>query len=149
MCIRDSTTRDNLIISANFVNELEIGSATHTILFGIEVVDTDNKNFRYNTNFTNAGALPLANDGTGIYAAGSSQAGKSDRETFSIADMRAGMFNRDEAGAAVTLDFTEKLNNSTTTEFEVTSFFLQDQIDVSDNLKLLIGARFDLSLIHI
>ena len=139
----DPTTRDNLIISANFVNELEIGSATHTILFGIEVVDTDNKNFRYNTNFTNAGALPLANDGTGIYAAGSSQAGKSDRETFSIADMRAGIFNRDEAGAAVTLDFTEKLNNSTTTEFEVTSFFLQDQIDVSDNLKLLLGARFD------
>ena len=139
----DPTTRDNLIISANFVNELEIGSATHTILLGIEVVDTDNKNFRYNTNFTNAGALPLANDGTGIYAAGSSQAGKSDRETFSIADMRAGIFNRDEAGAAVTLDFTEKLSSSTTTEFEVTSFFLQDQIDVSDNLKLLLGARFD------
>ena len=139
----DPTTRDNLIISANFVNELELGSATHTILFGVEVVDTDNKNFRYNTNFSNAGALPLANDGSGIYAAGSSQAGKSDRETFSIADMRAGIFNRDEAGAAVTLDFTSSLNNSTTTEFEVTSFFLQDQIDVSDNLKLLLGARYD------
>ena len=140
---RDPTTRDNLSISANFVNELELGSATHTILFGVEVVDTDNKNFRYNTNFSNAGALPLANDGSGIYAAGSSQAGKSDRETFSIADMRAGIFNRDEAGAAVTLDFTSSLNNSTTTEFEVTSFFLQDQIDVSDNLKLLLGARYD------
>ena len=139
----DPTTRDNLIISANFVNELELGSATHTILFGVEVVDTDNKNYRYNTNFSNAGALPLANDPTGIHAAGSDQAAKSDRETFSIADMRAGIFNRDEAGAAVTLDFTEKLNNSTTTEFEVTSFFLQDQIDVSDNLKLLLGARFD------
>ena len=57
--------------------------------------------------------------------------------------MRAGIFNRDEAGAAVTLDFTSSLSNSTTTEFEVTSFFIQDQIDVSDNLKLLIGARYD------
>ena len=139
----DPTTRDNLIISANFVNELELGSATHTILFGVEVVDTDNKNYRYNTNFSNAGALPLANDPTGIHAAGSDQAAKSDRETFSIADMRAGIFNRDEAGAAVTLDFTSSLSNSTTTEFEVTSFFIQDQIDVSDNLKLLIGARYD------
>ena len=140
---RDPTTRENLIISANFVNELELGSATHTILFGVEVVDTDNKNFRYNTNFSNAGALPLANDGSGIYPTGNSQAAKSDRETFSIADMRAGNFNRDEAGAAVTLDFTSSLNNSTTTEFEVTSFFLQDQIDVSDNLKILLGARCD------
>ena len=140
---RDPTTRENLIISANFVNELELGSATHTILFGVEVVDTDNKNFRYNTNFSNAGALPLANDGSGIYPTGNSQAAKSDRETFSIADMRAGNFNRDEAGAAVTLDFTSSLNNSTTTEFEVTSFFLQDQIDVSDNLKILLGARYD------
>ena len=139
----DPTTRDNLIISANFVNELELGSATHTILFGVEVVDTDNKNYRYNTNFSNAGALPLANDPTGIHAAGSDQAAKSDRETFSIADMRAGIFNRDEAGAAVTLDFTSSLSSSTTTEFEVTSFFIQDQIDVSDNLKLLIGARYD------
>ena len=139
----DPTTRDNLIISANFVNELELGSATHTILFGVEVVDTDNKNYRYNTNFSNAGALPLANDPTGIHLAGSDQAAKSDRETFSIADMRAGIFNRDEAGAAVTLDFTSSLSSSTTTEFEVTSFFIQDQIDVSDNLKLLIGARYD------
>ena len=139
----DPTTRDNLIISANFVNELELGSATHTILFGVEVVDTDNKNYRYNTNFSNAGALPLANDPTGIHAAGSDQAAKSDRETFSIADIRAGIFNRDEAGAAVTLDFTSSLSSSTTTEFEVTSFFIQDQIDVSDNLKLLIGARYD------
>jgi len=140
---RDPTTRENLIISANFVNELELVSATHTILFGVEVVDTDNKNFRYNTYFTNAGALPLANDAAGIFAADSSQAGKNDRETFSIADMRAGIFNRDEAGSTVTLDFTSSLNNSTTTEFEVTSFFLQDQIDVSDNLKILLGARYD------
>jgi len=139
----DPTTRDNLIISANFVNELELGSATHTILFGVEVVDTDNKNYRYNTNFSNAGVLPLANDPTGIHAAGSDQAALSDRETFSIADMRAGIFNRDEAGVAVTLDFTSSLSSSTTTEFEVTSFFFQDQIDVSDNLKLLIGARYD------
>ena len=140
---RDPTTRENLIFSANFVNELEFGSTTHTLLFGAEIVDTDNKNFRYNTAFSNGGSLPLANDTAGIYPIGNSQAAKGDRETFLVSDIRAGNFNQDEAGAAVTLDFTSSLNNSTTTDFEVTSLFIQDQIDISDSLKLLVGARYD------
>ena len=140
---RDPTTRENLIFSANFVNELEFGSTTHTLLFGAEIVDTDNKNFRYNTAFSNGGNLPLANDTAGIYPTGNSQAAKGDRETFLVSDIRAGNFNQDEAGAAVTLDFTSSLSGSTTTDFEVTSLFIQDQIDISDSLKLLVGARYD------
>ena len=140
---RDPTTRENLIFSANFVNELEFGSTTHTLLLGAEIVDTDNKNFRYNTAFSNGGNLPLANDTAGIYPTGNSQAAKGDRETFLVSDIRAGNFNQDEAGAAVTLDFTSSLSGSTTTDFEVTSLFIQDQIDISDSLKLLVGARYD------
>ena len=139
----DPTERDNLIISANFVNELEFGTTTHTILFGAEFVETENKNHRYNTYFQNAGAAPLANDATGIYPTGNSQATKTDRETFLVADIIAGNFGVDEAGAAVTLDFTSDLSVSTTTDFDVTSIFVQDQIDVSDNLKILLGARYD------
>ena len=33
---RDPTERENLIISGNFINELEIGSSTHTLLVGVE-----------------------------------------------------------------------------------------------------------------
>ena len=139
----DPTSRDNLIFSLNFVNEFETGSATHTLLVGAELVDTDNANHRYNTYFTNAGAAPLANDPSGIYPTGNKQAPKYDRETFLISDIRAGVFNRDEAGAAVTLDFTSSLSSRTTTEYEVTSIFIQDQIDFSDSLKLLIGGRYD------
>lgn len=139
----DPTERDNLIISANFVNELEFGTTTHTILFGAEFVETENKNHRYNTYFQNAGAAPLANDAAGIYPTGDSQATKTDRETFLVTDIIAGNFGVDEAGAAVTLDFTSDLSASTTTDFDVTSIFVQDQIDVSDNLKILLGARYD------
>ena len=139
----DPTSRDNLIFSLNFVNEFETGSATHTLLVGAELVDTDNANHRYNTYFTNDGAAPLANDPSGIYPTGNKQAPKYDRETFLISDIRAGVFNKDEAGAAVTLDFTSSLSSRTTTEYEVTSIFIQDQIDFSDSLKLLIGGRYD------
>ena len=139
----DPTSRDNLIFSLNFVNEFKTGSATHTLLLGAEIVDTDNANHRFNTYFTNAGAAPLANDPSGIYPTGNKQAPKYDRETFLISDIRAGVFNKDEAGAAVTLDFTSSLSSRTTTEYEVTSIFIQDQIDFSDSLKLLIGGRYD------
>jgi catecholate siderophore receptor len=139
---RDPTSRNNLIFSLNFVNEFKTRSATHTLLVGAEIVDTDNANHRFNTYFTNAGAAPLANDTSGIYS-GMSQLTKYDRETFLISDIRAGVFNKDEAGAAVALDFTSSLSSKTATEYEVTSIFIQDQINFSDSLKLLIGGRYD------
>jgi catecholate siderophore receptor len=139
---RDPTSRNNLIFSLNFVNEFKTRSATHTLLVGAEIVETDNANHRFNTYFTNAGAAPLANDTSGIYS-GMSQLTKYDRETFLISDIRAGVFNKDEAGAAVALDFTSSLSSKTATEYEVTSIFIQDQINFSDSLKLLIGGRYD------
>ena len=36
----DPTERENTIISGNLINELEIGSSTHTLLFGAEMIDT-------------------------------------------------------------------------------------------------------------
>ena len=45
----DPTERENLIISGNLINELQIGSTTHTLLMGVEVIDTDNTNLRYDT----------------------------------------------------------------------------------------------------
>ena len=115
---RDPTSRNNLIFSLNFVNEFKTRSATHTLLVGAEIVDTDNANHRFNTYFTNAGAAPLANDTSGIYS-GMSQLTKYDRETFLISDIRAGVFNKDEAGAAVALDFTSSLSSKTATEYEL------------------------------
>ena len=116
----DPTERENTIISGNLINELEIGSTTHTLLFGAEMIDTSNKNKRYDTYWATT---------------------KSDKETFNIT--RPMNFLVNSVGVATNNDFAEDLNRQTQSDIEVTSIFFQDQIDVSDNLKLLIGGRHD------
>ena len=116
----DPTERENTIISGNLINELEIGSTTHTLLFGAEMIDTTNKNKRYDTYWATT---------------------KSDKETFNIT--RPMNFLVNSVGVTTNNDFTEDLNRQTQSDIEVTSIFFQDQIDVSDKLKLLIGGRHD------
>ena len=116
----DPTERENTIISGNLINELEIGLTTHILLFGAEMIDTSNKNKRYDTYWATT---------------------KSDKETFNIT--RPMNFLVNSVGVATNNDFTEDLNRQTQSDIEVTSIFFQDQIDVSDKLKLLIGGRHD------
>ena len=116
----DPTERENTIISGNLINELEIGSTTHTLLFGAEIIDTSNKNKRYDTYWATT---------------------MSDKETFNIT--RPMNFLVNSVGVATNNDFAEDLNRQTQSDIEVTSIFFQDQIDVSDKLKLLIGGRHD------
>ena len=116
----DPTERNNTIISGNLINELEIGSTTHTLLFGLEMIDTINKNKRYDTYWST---------------------NKSDKEAFSI--FRPMSFLVNSAGLATNNDFTADLNSQTQSDIEVNSIFFQDQINVSEKLKLLIGGRYD------
>jgi catecholate siderophore receptor len=117
----DPTERENTILSANLINELEIGSITHTLLFGLEMIDTINKNKRYDAYWST---------------------NKSDKETFKITRPMSFLVN--SAGIATNNDFTEDLNSQTQSDIEVTSIFFQDQIDVTKKLKLLIGGRHDI-----
>ena len=121
---KDPTERENLIVSANLVNELQIGNTTHTILFGAELIDTDNKNERYDSYFSTTGT---------------------DREVFSIPSSMSGTLDisTNSAGVATVLDFTSDLNRRTASEIEVTSVYFQDQIELSDNLLVLLGGRLD------
>ena len=121
---KDPTERENLIVSANLVNELQIGNTTHTILFGAELIDTDNKNERYDSYFSTTGT---------------------DREVFSIPSSMSGTLDisTNSAGIATVLDFTSDLNRRTASEIEVTSVYFQDQIELSDKLLVLLGGRLD------
>ena len=121
---KDPTERENLIVSANLVNELQIGNTTHTILFGAELIDTDNKNERYDSYFSTTGT---------------------DREVFNIPASMSGTLDisTNSAGVATVLDFTSDLNRRTASEIEVTSVYFQDQIELSDNLLVLLGGRLD------
>ena len=117
---KDPTERTNLIISGNIVNEFQTGSAKHTLLVGAEIIDTENENFRYNTFFITT---------------------EDDNEVFNIS--RPINFGVNAAGVRTYNDFTADLKSSTESDIEVTSFYIQDQIDVNDNFKIMLGGRFD------
>lgn len=118
----DPTSRESLTISGNLIKEW----GNHTLLVGAEIVDTENKNHRYNTNWS---------------------ATSDDQATFAVTrPMTFTMTSASDpvaANTATSLDFTSSLNNSTETDIEVTSFYFQDQIDITDNLILTLGGRFD------
>ena len=117
---KDPTERTNLIISGNIVNEFQTGSAKHTLLVGAEIIDTENENYRYNTFFITT---------------------EDDNEVFNIT--RPINFGVNAAGVRTYNDFTADLKSSTESDIEVTSIYIQDQIDVTDNFKVLLGGRFD------
>ena len=117
---KDPTERTNLIISGNVVNEFQTGSVKHTLLVGAEIIDTENENFRYNTFFITT---------------------EDDNEVFNIT--RPIDFGVNAAGVRTYNDFTADLKSKTASDIEVTSFYIQDQIDVSDNFKIMLGGRFD------
>ena len=116
----DPTERNNLIISGNIVNEFQTGSAKHTLLVGAEIIDTENENYRYNTFFITT---------------------EDDNEVFNIT--RPINFGVNAAGVRTYNDFTADLKSSTESDIEVTSLYIQDQIDVTDKFKILLGGRFD------
>ena len=117
---KDPTERTNLIMSGNIVNEFQTGSAKHTLLVGAEIIDTENENYRYNTFFITT---------------------EDDNEVFNIT--RPINFGVNAAGVRTYNDFTADLKSSTESDIEVTSIYIQDQIDVTDNFKILLGGRFD------
>ncbi len=126
---RDPTKRDNLIISGNLVNEINVGSVKHTILVGAELIDTENNNLRYDTFWSTT---------------------SDDNEVFDISRPMDFTVNAD--GIATSVDFTTSLKSKTSSDIKVTSLYIQDQIDLTDNIKLMIGGRhdsFDITVVDI
>ncbi len=119
----DETDRQNLILSANLVSEFTTGNIGHTVVFGGEYIDTSSDQFRFNSLFASNG---------------------DDVETFSVADTIN--FNNGIAtladGTQTTNTFSD-LNDDTESDIQVTSFYVQDQIAISDQLDIVLGLRYD------
>ena len=122
----DPTERQNMILNANVVNEFSNGSTSGTVLVGLEFVDTDNKNYRYNTFFNNR-------------AGGDDE--PTDQQIFNIT--RPLDISKTSTGLDSTVDYTTDLKSSSESDITVTSFYLQGDIDFSDNWKMIIGGRLD------
>ena len=119
----DTTKRQNFVLSGNLVAELESGNIKHTLLIGAEYMDSSSENDRYNPDFD---PDPLVND---------------DEFEFSISarNVPGVGFN---AGGLSAGPFTH-LNDDTATDLSVLSLYVQDEIELSDQLTAVLGARFD------
>jgi len=118
----DETERDNFILSGNLIGEFETGDIGHTVIFGAEFIDTSSDQYRFNPDFDPG-------------------AGTQDKETFSISG-RATPGSGFNAGGLDAGPFTD-LQDDTSTELEVYSFYLQDEIQLLEQLQLVLGLRFD------
>lgn len=120
----DTTQRQSLTLSGDLIGEFEFSGFKHTIVTGVEYIDTANNNDRYNTFFDQT---------------------LDDNERFVIQrplNLRGGSgVNAD--GLATQNDFTVSLNDDTHADVAVVSAYLQDEIEVSDRLDVVIGARYD------
>ena len=114
----DTTERQNFVLSGNLVAEFESGDIKHTLLFGSEYSTSDSENDRYTDVWTGTKVFdangPFTTNGPGI----------------------------DSNGDATSVGFTS-LYDDTTTDISVFSLYVQDEIELSDQLKVLLGARFD------
>ena len=119
----DETARDNLIVSGNLISEFSTGGIGHMVIAGTEIIRTNSDQFRLNPVF----------DSTG-----------NDRETFFTQRPLtfSGLSGINAAGDQVTTAFTA-LNDDTRVTLDVASFFVQDEIELSEHLDLVLGARFD------
>ena len=119
----DTTRRKNLNLSGNLVNQFSTGTIEHTLVAGIEFIDTVNNNDRFNPVFSTTG---------------------SDREVFEATRPLSfsGLSGVNFDGDAFTVTFSD-LNDQTNADIQVFSGYIQDEISLSDHVDIVLGARFD------
>ncbi len=120
----DTTERQNLILTGDLIGELTTGFLTHTIVTGVEYIDTVNNNDRFNAVWDTTG---------------------DDNERFVIQrplNLRGGV-GENAGGVTTRNDFTADLNDDTEADVGVFSAYIQDEIEVSEQLDIVLGLRFD------
>ena len=146
---RDTTERQNLILSGNLVAEFETGDIKHTALFGAELISTKSRNYRLNPDYdTRTGVTMTPNDPTtpedesdnGNGPGTAFTANLEDNASFLISERNiAGGLNAGGLGLGPFTDF----DRDTDVDLTVYSFYAQDEIELSEQLTLVLGVRFD------
>lgn len=120
----DTTQRKNMIFSANIIKEGVLGGVGHTLLVGLESISTSSEQDRYNTFWDTT---------------------QDDKETFSLSrnlGIRGGV-GQNAVGALATNDFGVDINDDTEVEIDVTSIYVQDEIELSEQFRFVAGLRYD------
>lgn len=120
----DTTERQNLVLSTNIVGEFETGSLGHTLLIGGEYINTSSDQDRFNSFFDQT---------------------QDDREFF-FATRPIALNNNvgiNASGLTTTNDFSLDINDFTLVDIDVVSLYIQDEIEITDWLNVIVGGRFD------
>ena len=120
----DTTQRQNLILSGNLIGEFSAGDINHTIVAGTEYIDTSSDQDRFNSFWDTT---------------------LDDNEIFTISrplGLALGV-GLNSSGLSTTNSFTADLNDDTRVGIAVFSAYVQDEIEISDRLDVIVGARFD------
>ena len=115
----DVTLRETTTIAFNNVNAFD--RATLTV--GLDIIETDNENTRFNSWFDNENAAERNIDNHFLATATD--------------------FQIDKDGNRTALDYTSDLKTHSTTDLEVTSLYLNGNIDLSDQWIMVLGARYE------
>ncbi len=115
----DVTLRETTTIAFSNVNAFDRG----TLTVGLDIIDTDNENTRFNSWFDNENAAERNIDNHFLATATD--------------------FQIDKDGNRTALDYTSDLKTHSTTDLEVTSLYLNGNIDLSDQWVMVLGARYE------
>ena len=115
----DVTLRETTTIAFSNVNSFDRG----TLTVGLDIIETDNENTRFNSYFDNQN---------------SASSGVANKFLATNTD-----FQIDKDGNRTALDYTSDLKTHSTTDLEVTSLYLNGNIDLSDQWMMVLGARYE------
>ncbi len=120
----DTTERKNLIFSGNLIREFSAVGFRHTLIAGAENIDTASNQDRFNSFWSTT---------------------LDDNEVFSISRplSLSGGVGLNSAGLVARNDFSTDINDDTRVNIGVNSLYLQDEIEISEKLDFVLGARFD------
>lgn len=120
----DSTERQNTNIAGTLVTEFSLARAHHTVLAGIEYINTSSDQDRFNAVWSST---------------------QTDKEVFLI-QRSMGLVaasGTNAAGVPVAADFSADLNDDTRVEVDVISAYVQDEMEFGERFSVLLGVRFD------
>ena len=120
----DSTERQSTNIAGTLVTEFSLARAHHTVLAGIEYINTSSDQDRFNALWSST---------------------QTDKEAFLIQRPMgpAAASGTNAAGVPVTVDFSTDLNDDTRVEVDVISAYAQDEMEFGERFSMLLGVRFD------
>lgn len=120
----DTTQRHSFIFSADLVTKLITGTIEHTLLIGAERIDTASDQDRFNAYWDTT---------------------QDDNEIFIITRPISliGGVGTNAAGSAIRNNFNRDLNDDTHVDIKVFSLYAQDEISLTQQLSVVLGARFD------